>query len=121
MTPHRIDTHHHILPPKYVEKELDRIVASSPSFKGMIPAWTPQKAIDAMDASGTATAVTSISAPGIWFGDRQRTRQLARECNEFAAEMGQRYKNRFGLFAVLPLPNVDDCLTEIESITPSAR
>src|SRR5687767_9258983 len=104
---HRIDTHHHILPPKYVEKELDRIVASSPSFGRMIPAWTPQKAIDAMDAAGIATAVTSISAPGIWFGERQATRQLARECNEFAAGLAQRFKNRFGLFAVLPLPNVD--------------
>jgi predicted TIM-barrel fold metal-dependent hydrolase len=82
----------------------------------MILEWTPQNAIDAMDTGGIATAVTSISAPGIWFGDRAETRDLARECNDFAAKLREKHKDRFGIFAVLPFPNVDDCLAEIDYV-----
>ena len=34
--------------------------------------------------------------------------------NEFGAKMMSDYKGRFGLFALLPLPNIDDSLREIE-------
>jgi predicted TIM-barrel fold metal-dependent hydrolase len=34
--------------------------------------------------------------------------------NEYGAKMMSDYKGRFGLFALLPMPSVDDCLKEIE-------
>lgn len=111
--PHRIDTHHHIFPPRYLERERDRILAPAPGYTTQLTQWTPQKSLDAMDANGVATAVTSVSAPGIWFGDTESTRTLARECNEFAAQMSGDHKGRFGVFAVLPLPDVDNSLKEI--------
>ncbi len=114
MHPHRIDTHHHILPPKYLSEERERIFASAPSYEGTMQAWTPSVALDIMDRDGVATAVTSISAPGIWFGDRNKTRKLARDCNDYAAQMARDHKGRFGVFAVLPFPDVDGCLREIE-------
>ena len=67
-----------------------------------------------MDRDGIATAVTSISAPGIWFGNPEQTRRIARECNEFAAQMARDHTGRFGLFAVLPIPDIDGCMKEIE-------
>jgi 6-methylsalicylate decarboxylase len=113
---HRIDTHHHIYPPKYFAEEPDLIAAAAPGFKARLAAWTPQEALDIMDHNGIATAVTSISAPGIWFGNAEQTRRIARECNEFAAQMARDHKGRFGLFAVLPIPDIDGCMKEIEFI-----
>ena len=61
-----------------------------------------------------ATAFTSIIGPGIWFGNIGDTRELARECNEFAAKLVRDYPGRFGMFASLPLPDIDGSLREIE-------
>ena len=33
--------------------------------------WTRTQAIEAMDKHDVATAVLSLTTPGVWFGDRQ--------------------------------------------------
>jgi 6-methylsalicylate decarboxylase len=112
--PHRIDTHHHIFPPRYLAKERERIVGVAPTYAKEMLEWTPQASLDVMDAGGIATAVTSISTPGVWFGDAKASRQLARDCNDYAAQIARDHKGRFGVFAALPLPDVDGSLREIE-------
>lgn len=106
-----IDVHHHILPPDYVTALGGRI--GKQGLTGAVPTWNPDLSVEAMDRNGIARAITSISSPGIWFGDRGETRELARYCNEFAADMARQHPGRFGFFAVLPLPNVEDSLAEI--------
>jgi predicted TIM-barrel fold metal-dependent hydrolase len=107
--PFRIDTHHHFTLPK--------LLAES-AAKGVIQTglqdWTPQKSIDQMDKGGVATSILSISDPGVWFGDNAAARALARECNDYAVKVMKDYPGRFGLFATLPMPDVEGSLLEIE-------
>ena len=113
MDDHRIDVHHHILPPDYVstvgEDRIGPLILA-----GRTPEWTPDMSIEAMERNGIAKAVTSISAPGLWFGDREETRHLSRVCNEYAATIRRDYPDQFGMFVTLPLPDVDASLAEIE-------
>ena len=112
--PRRIDVHHHILPPVYRERAHDRLIASSSTMpQGPIFGWTPAATLEQMDRFGIATAMTSVSAPGIWFGDRQTARDLARACNEYAVRLGTDHPGRFGTLIALPLPDVDGSLAEI--------
>lgn len=110
---HRIDVHHHILPPDYVRTVGDARIGPL-ILAGRTPQWTPTMSIEAMDRNGIETAVTSISAPGLWFGDTAETAHLARHCNDYAAEIRRDFPGRFGLFACLPLPDVDASLREID-------
>jgi predicted TIM-barrel fold metal-dependent hydrolase len=112
MPTHRIDVHHHILPPDYVRAVGDDRIGPL-LVAGKTPEWTPQHSIEAMDRNGIETSITSISAPGLWFGDVQTTRRLTRECNDYATKMRCDHPGRFGVFASLPLPDVEGSLREI--------
>lgn len=110
----RVDVHHHHIPPFYLEENLDRITAS---WGGRLSApwhgWTPRRAIEAMDRAGIETSVLSLSSPGVWFGDAAQARTLARRVNEYASRMRAEHPGRFGLFAAIPLPDLDGSLREI--------
>jgi predicted TIM-barrel fold metal-dependent hydrolase len=103
-----IDIHHHFAPPAWVTA-----VRGRPLLQPANTTWTPEKSIDDLDRAGAAAAVVSITNPGIWFGDRAATRTLARACNDYGARLVQDHPTRFGLFATLPLPDVDATLAEI--------
>ena len=109
-----IDVHHHILPPVYLAEARDRVIAQQ---QGYLPArilnWSPQNALAEMDQNGVATSIVSISTPGIWFGDVQSARTLARKCNEYAAQLVKDYPGRFGFFASAPLPDTEGSLKEV--------
>ena len=76
--------------------------------------WDATKALEDMDKFGVATSVMSVSEPGVHFGDDMQARALARDCNDYAAKLMADHPGRFGLFAILPLPDVDGALKEIE-------
>src|SRR5262249_8006668 len=65
--PHRIDTHHHIAPPKFVDEM--RALLQPPTL-----AWTIEKSLEDMDRAGVATSITSITTPGVWIGDNAQGR-----------------------------------------------
>lgn len=107
--PYRIDVHHHFASPGFVAEVVKRGEANPKTRQ-----WTPEESLEEMEKSGTATAVLSITRPGIWFGDVALARRLARESNEYGARLVRDHKGRFGLFAILPLPDVESSLREIE-------
>jgi len=112
----RIDVHQHFVSPSF-HAFLNAKNSPAAPIPG-IAAWrdySPARAVEALDRVGIETAMLSITAPGVWFGDPEEARRLAREMNEFAsARMVGDHKGRFGLFAVLPLPDVEGSLREIE-------
>jgi predicted TIM-barrel fold metal-dependent hydrolase len=110
--PDRIDVHHHILPSVYTSALAKIGITSAGGVP--LPNWNAQKSLDVMDRNGIATAITSISAPGIYFGDFEFSKDLAKRCNEFSADLISDNKMRFGGFAVLPLPDVKAAVNELE-------
>jgi predicted TIM-barrel fold metal-dependent hydrolase len=74
--------------------------------------WTPEQSLADMDAGGTATAVLSMTAP-VWLTDAAGAIALARDANDYAAGLVQRYRGRFAAFVTLPLPDIDGSLAEV--------
>ena len=108
----RIDVHHHVLPEFFREAQTAGGYPST-AYRPF-PDWSPEISLALMDRLGIAAAVLSFSAPGIYYGDRAACRDLARRCNDWLAELVARHAPRFGAFAALPFPDVDDCLAEVE-------
>ncbi len=109
-----IDVHHHALPPFYFEAAAAPLQAQT---QGHAPpdvmTWTPDRSLAAMDSQGIASAILSISTPGVWFGDNTAARGLAHRCNDYMAGLARAHPRRFGVFAAVPLPDVDGTLAEI--------
>jgi predicted TIM-barrel fold metal-dependent hydrolase len=112
----RIDLHHHFFPPAFLDAQRQGAVRQSrPAALGVaLEGWSTARTIEAMDHYGIATGILSISTPGPWFGNIEESKRLARQCNEYAAEMMRDHPDRFGLFAALPLPDPDAALREID-------
>src|SRR5262249_12429311 len=111
----RLDFHHHFASPRWINRLTDSGRQGAPQWRD----YTPARSIDAMDKAGVEKAFLSCTTPGTTFSDdfikeRDESRSLARELNEFGATITADHKGRFGLFAVLPLPDIDGCLREIE-------
>jgi predicted TIM-barrel fold metal-dependent hydrolase len=49
----------------------------------------------------------------VWWAPPADSARLARYCNDYAAQMARDYPGRFGMFATVPLPHVDETLKEI--------
>ncbi len=104
----RIDIHHHFAPPAWIAEVMGR-----PLLQPANTRWTVEQSLEDLDKAGSAAAVVSITNPGLWFGDNAATARVARACNDYGAQLVQRHPTRFGLFAAMPLPDVDATLREI--------
>ena len=96
--PYRIDVHHHLSPPSYISASKDLGFGES-----LMRSWTIEKSLADMDKAGTATAMLSVTTPGINAVKPDMARRLCRESNEYAAKLVMDHLGRFGNFAMLPL------------------
>ena len=104
----RIDVHQHLLPAVYLAAlERHGLGEWAPQK------WSPGGALAMMDEHEIATGVLSLSTPGSHLGDDAEGRQLARAVNEENAELVKDHPDRFGMFATVPLPDVDGALETI--------
>jgi len=105
-----VDLHHHVIPDFYWQASNEDGNAAGGINP---PRWSLAGAIAYLDEAKIDVAVPSISTPGVHFGDDAAARTLARRVNEFLADLRRQRPDRFGAFAVLPLPDVDGSLEQI--------
>ncbi len=106
--PHRIDVHHHIAPPSWLAA-MDIIGRKDVPLTN----WSVQKTLEDMDKGGVATAMTSPTTPQVTPLGKAVAVRIAREANDYAKKLEVDHPGRFGVFATLPLPHVDEALKEI--------
>jgi len=118
--PGSVDVHHHFYPEFFMREWADTPTAPGEwanykrtFMRAPFVGWTPQKAVDLLDANGIATAVMSLPAGVFDYLAPTEAPAKIRRCNEFATRMQQDHPGRFGLFAILPMPDVDATLAEI--------
>jgi predicted TIM-barrel fold metal-dependent hydrolase len=106
--PYIIDVHQHCFPPEY-KAVLDECGVTVRALNDApVPSWSPEGHLAGMDETGVATGILSITGGFIY------SRTLTRRCNEYFARLISDYPGRFGAFAVLPFPDLEGTLKEIE-------
>ena len=111
--PRTVDVHAHFLPPVYRQALRDAGLGTVDG--GMpVPDWTAERALAVMDEVGIAVALLSVSSPHVSFADPAEAIALCRSINDYAADMRSRYAERFGAFAILPLPDIAASRAELE-------
>ena len=105
------DVHTHYLTQRYVEEGKAAGIVHPDGMPGW-PTWTPENHLALMDRCGIRRAFLSISSPGVHFGDDSAAARLAEHVNDAGIQLMQRWPERFGHFAVLPLPAVGASVAE---------
>jgi 6-methylsalicylate decarboxylase len=108
----RIDTHHHVIPPDY-RKALQHAGLLAAGGRAL-PDWSPETALQAMADLDVGTAILSVSIPGTAFlPNKADATALARDLNDYTADIAAAQPDRFGFFATAPLPHIDESVTEV--------
>jgi 6-methylsalicylate decarboxylase len=114
-----VDVHHHFYP-----KFLMDAWAAAPAegdwaayktlFMGApYTGWTPELAVEQLDTHGIATAVLSLPAGTVGFLRGAEQARMVRAVNEYAMRLAHDRPGRFGMFALLPMPDIAASLAEI--------
>ena len=108
----RIDTHHHLIPPDY-RKALHQAGLSAAGGREL-PEWSPEASLQAMADLDVGTAILSVSTPGTAFlPNPADAAALARGLNDYTVELTAAHPDRFGFFATVALPHVDESVAEV--------
>jgi predicted TIM-barrel fold metal-dependent hydrolase len=107
----RIDTHHHMIAPDY-RKALRRSGIDEAGGRAL-PDWSPEGSLQTMADLGVATAIVSVSTPCTTFLlEGADACALARDLNDYGANLVASAPDRFGFFATVPMPHIDESVAE---------
>jgi predicted TIM-barrel fold metal-dependent hydrolase len=113
--PHRIDVHHHPTP------AFELMQGRTIGIAGL-KNWTASISLEDMDKNGVATAILSLPHRAAqWRGDRMRARAIARQWNEFMTRQASAHPGRFGVFAAVPVLDIEGSLIEAEYALDSLK
>lgn len=108
----RIDTHHHLIPPRYREALHKAGIEAAGGRE--LPAWSPEGSLQTMAELDVGTAILSVSTPGTAFLDSATEAvALAGAVNDYAAALVAEQPDRFGFFATLPMPHLAESVDEL--------
>jgi 6-methylsalicylate decarboxylase len=79
-----------------------------------LPPWSLDLTNELMERHGIDAAILSLAPPGVWFGDAAGASELARMVNERTAKVVRSEPLRFAGLAVLPLPDLEVALAELQ-------
>ena len=97
----RIDVHHHHVP-------------SGMGAGGRGAAWTVEATLEQMQKFDIAVAVLSMTQMGnVLYDNTEKGRAQVRRGNEYGAKLMGDHPKKFGLFAGVPLPDIDGVMKEI--------
>ena len=107
----RIDTHNHIVPPDY--RKALRKTGIDDAGGRTVPDWSVDAALQAMSELDVATGIMSVSAPGTTLlPNPSDAAALARDVNDYTADVVASRPDRFGFFATIPMPHVAEAVAE---------
>jgi 6-methylsalicylate decarboxylase len=108
----RIDTHHHAIPSFYRESLLKAKIDAAGGRE--LPEWSPEASLQTMAELNVVTAILSVSTPGTAFlPSATDANSLARDINDYLAELVGAQPNRFGFFATIPMPHLGASVDEV--------
>ena len=108
----RIDTHHHLIPTGY--RDMLHRAGIDEAGGRVLPEWSRDGSLQTMADLGVATAILSVSTPGTTFLPiAADAAALARDLNDFTADLVASQPDRFGFFATVPMPHIDQSVAEV--------
>jgi 6-methylsalicylate decarboxylase len=108
----RIDTHHHAIPSFY--RDALRKAKIDEAGGRELPEWSPEASLRTMAELNVATTILSVSTPGTAFlPSVTDATSLARDVNDYLAELVGAQPDRFGFFAVVPMPHLSASIDEV--------
>lgn len=110
--PGLIDVHSHMMPDFYVAAAKAQGASDHPEGMPAWPSWDIDSHLQMMDQEGIDVSMLSIPNK-VHYGDDEAARALSRQINEFGAQLVAAHPNRIGVFASLPVPDIDGALTEL--------
>ncbi|MCE0766873.1 amidohydrolase [Pseudonocardia kujensis] len=103
-----MDLHAHVIPDDY-----RRLLVTPAGDRPFVVSAPLEGLEENMERYGIDAAVISVGPPGAYLGEQQRANELARAANESLGAIMNASPDRFGVLALLPLPDVEAALFEL--------